>query len=106
MAGASYIRLWGSTDHINIRILAEIMASGIPPDLGLGTRMWDPCVYVVWGPQVRTISGVLSPVTSASLGLQIAQNRSNLYTLGPKVGIVYILGAPESHEPPSSLSQL
>ena len=26
--------------------------------------------------------------------LQIAQNRSHLYTLGPKVGIIYILGAP------------
>ena len=28
-----------------------------------------------------------------SLGLQIAQSRSYMYTLGPKVGIVYILGA-------------
>ena len=27
------------------------------------------------------------------LGLQIAQNRSYLHTLGPKVGLVYILGA-------------
>ena len=28
-----------------------------------------------------------------SLGLQIAQSRSYLHTLGPKVGIIYILGA-------------
>ena len=28
-----------------------------------------------------------------ALGLQIAQYRSYLYTLGPKVGIIYILGA-------------
>ena len=28
-----------------------------------------------------------------SLGLQIAQSRSYLYTLRPKVGIIYILGA-------------
>ena len=27
------------------------------------------------------------------LGVQIAQNRSYLYTLGPKVSIIYILGA-------------
>ena len=29
-----------------------------------------------------------------TLGLQTAQSRSYLYTLGPKVGIIYILGAP------------
>ena len=29
-----------------------------------------------------------------SLGLQIAESRSYLYTLGPKVDISYILGAP------------
>ena len=28
-----------------------------------------------------------------SLGLQIAQTRSYLYTLRPKVGIIYVLGA-------------
>ena len=28
-----------------------------------------------------------------TLGLQIVQSRSYLYTLGPKVGIIYILGA-------------
>ena len=28
-----------------------------------------------------------------ALGLQIAQSRSYLYTLGPKVGSIYILGA-------------
>ena len=28
-----------------------------------------------------------------ALGLQIAQSRSYLYTLGPKVGIIYLLGA-------------
>ena len=31
--------------------------------------------------------------TSLSLGLQIAQSRSYLHSLGPKVGIIYILGA-------------
>ena len=31
--------------------------------------------------------------SSISLGLQIAQSRSYLYTLGPKVGSIYILGA-------------
>ena len=31
---------------------------------------------------------------SMSLGLQIAQSRPNLYTLGPKVGIIYIHGVP------------
>ena len=35
---------------------------------------------------------VLCRSTRISLGLQIAQNRSYLYTLGPKVGIIYILG--------------
>ena len=29
-----------------------------------------------------------------TLGLRMAQSRSDLYTLGPKVGITYILGAP------------
>ena len=29
-----------------------------------------------------------------TLGLQIAQSRPYLYTLGPKVGIIYIHGAP------------
>ena len=29
-----------------------------------------------------------------SLGLQIAQSRPSLYTLGPKVGIIYLHGAP------------
>ena len=28
-----------------------------------------------------------------TLGLQIAQNRSHLQTLGPKVGTIYVLGA-------------
>ena len=37
-------------DHINIRIL-QIMISGIPLILGLGTRMSCPYVYVVlWAP--------------------------------------------------------
>ena len=31
--------------------------------------------------------------STLTLGLQIAQSRSYLYTLGPKVGIIYILGA-------------
>ena len=30
---------------------------------------------------------------SLSLGLHIAQSRQYFYTLGPKVGIIYILGA-------------
>ena len=34
-------------DYINIRIL-RTMVSGIPLILGLGTRMSDPCVYVVF----------------------------------------------------------
>ena len=33
-----------------------------------------------------------------ALGLQIAQSRSYLYTLGLKVGIVYVLGAPGQQE--------
>ena len=37
-------------DHINIRIL-QTMVSGFPLLWGLGTRMSDPCVYVVfWAP--------------------------------------------------------
>ena len=35
-------------DHMNIRIL-HTMSSGIPPILGLGTRMSDPYVYVPLG---------------------------------------------------------
>ena len=34
------------------------------------------------------------PSTNLTLDLQIAQNRSYLHTSGPKVGIVYVLGAP------------
>ena len=31
--------------------------------------------------------------TSCFVGIQIAQSRHDLHTLGPKVGIVYILGS-------------
>ena len=42
-------------DHINIRIL-ETMIFGIPHSLGLGPRMSDPDVYVIfWAP--FTVSG-------------------------------------------------
>ena len=33
-------------------------------------------------------------IHALSRGLQIAQSRPYLYTLGPKVGIIYIHGAP------------
>ena len=40
-------------DHIKMRIL-QSMVSGIPLILGLGTRVSDPCVSVVfWGPMNR-----------------------------------------------------
>ena len=40
-----------STWYVNIRIL-QSMVSGIPLILGLGTRMSDPYVYVVfWAPK-------------------------------------------------------
>ena len=32
-----------------------------------------------------------------TLGLQIAQSRAYLYTLGPKVGLIYMLGASGIH---------
>ena len=40
-----------------------------------------------------SITGALLYSQSTSLGLQIAQSRSYLHTLGPKVGMIYILGA-------------
>ena len=42
----------------------------------------------VWGPLPRSPLG-----SRTTLGLQIAQSRSYLYTLGPEVGIIHILGA-------------
>ena len=43
----------GPKDHINIRIL-QSMICGFPLILGLGTRMSDPYVYVVfWAPETR-----------------------------------------------------
>ena len=39
-------------DHINIRIL-QTMIPGVPLILGLGTRMSDPYVCVVFGPLVQ-----------------------------------------------------
>ena len=38
--------------------------------------------------------GAMQMLQFHSLGLQIAQSRPYLYTLGPKVGIIYIHGAP------------
>ena len=40
-----------------------------------------------------TLGRVMDFIILLSLGLQIAQSRSYLYTLGPQVGIMYILGA-------------
>ena len=45
----------------------------LPLDLGVGTSRKQPL--------------------TRTLGLQIAQSRSYLYTLRPKVGIFYVLGA-------------
>ena len=46
-------------DHINIRIL-QTMISGFPLKLGLGTRMSDPCVYVVfWAPKVSALQAAV-----------------------------------------------
>ena len=36
---------------------------------------------------------LFSPTTGQTLGLQTAQSRSYLYTLGPKVGTIYVLEA-------------
>ena len=36
----------------------------------------------------------MNPPPIPTLGLQIAQSRPYLHTLGPKVGIAYIIGAP------------
>ena len=47
------------TDHINLGIL-QTMSSGIPLMFGLGTRMSDPHVYVVfWAPRQTWRAGVL-----------------------------------------------
>ena len=43
---------------------------------------------------VHTATSNQEPIkVTISLGLQIAQTRSYSYTLGPKVGIIYVLGA-------------
>ena len=49
------------------------------------------CGQVLWQPQNLGPRG--GPEEGVTLGLQIAQSRSYLYTLGPKVGIICILGA-------------
>ena len=60
--------------------------------------------YLVWGLRFknRTYLGLLGALnigfriqeaSSLSFGLQIAQSRSYLHTLAPKVGTIYILGA-------------
>ena len=67
----------------------------------------DPCVYLVermqGGARPNQLLGTLGSLWRStesspgsllrSLVQQIAQSRSYLYTLGPKVGIIYMLGA-------------
>ena len=48
---------------------------------------------MVFGTRVLINIGYLDPPGSETLGLQIAQSRSDLCTLGSKVGTTYILGA-------------
>ena len=52
-------------------------------------------VSVSWGSALSVLRiRALDYLGSVSLGLQIAQSRPYLHTLGPKVGIIYIHGAP------------
>ena len=44
-------------------------------------------------PESKAQEEGMPDIIFVALGLQIAQNRSYLCTLGPKVGIIYILGA-------------
>ena len=50
-----------------------------------------------WSGTFEGMSGIRAPARENTLTvpliLQIAQNRSYLHMLGPKVGIIYILGA-------------
>ena len=56
-AKARIVTLGPNKDHINKRIL-QTMISDILVILGLGTRMSDPYVYVVfWAPNCRNGSG-------------------------------------------------
>ena len=45
------------------------------------------------GPGIMAVAVTVTVAIPVIPGLQLAQNRSCLYTLGPKVGIVYIVGA-------------
>ena len=46
-----------------------------------------------WGPFFRTSSPLKRLMVPLPLGIQIAQNRYYVHTLGPKVSITYILGS-------------
>ena len=61
---------------------------------GFGVLIIDGCPFGF--PQLQYHLG-----PNNALGIQIAQSRHCLYTLGPKVGITYILGSPEIDNMPA-----
>ena len=58
-----------------------------------------------WSPSLRLLLGDLPDLLAQSRGLRIAQSRSYVDTLGPKVSIIYMLG-PSGSGDPSVIAEL
>ena len=91
MAWGKYSIFWylDPLEKSNIKPTTDV--SPAVPILHSSANMRDFAALEV--PLQVSTKRLFEPYLCLLLGLQIAQGRSYLYTLGPKVGIIYIRGA-------------